>query len=533
MTEYLKSQLNILNRIFSNSIQKTNEYTEEQSSNAVKYSLFSHQRAVVNTMLQKTSDLLNGKNSTYSRFAILGDPPNTGKTFEILAYLESVGHITLPPLLNTESNKFFYSFEHFSTDISSREINVVLIPNYLQTQWEDNIKKYATAQYHTISNKKSITKLPESIGNVLLTNKMYRQFYRHCIHNNIQWKILIIDQANSVYFHSHDEIFFNLTKFVWFVTSEWIPFIFKQTYFSYRDLNAILDTTHHCSELVNYVRNKAETYYDWQLASSSYLRNILPFNNVNRTELIVKCSEEYIKESMKMILRNLNFNITYKTCRPFMTVQKLHDFFSESHERIDNIMPTFYKDLDIQFMNAPSPLNLQISEEDCAICLDMPRNPVKTTCCNHNYCAYCGLKNIILRGLCPLCRAPNNISHLIMYNAPEYLNERDNIKSKKDACVQYLQDHSADNILIYSPHKNIYYNLYSENITKLDEHQISKHMFLSNPNNISGLKINVQHIIFYSDYVDDTVKEKVLSLIDLNRNTPKPVELLFLNDAYE
>ena len=90
MTEYLKSQLNILNRIFSNSIQKTNEYTEEQSSNAVKYSLFSHQRAVVNTMLQKTSDLLNGKNSAYSRFAILGDPPNTGKTFEILAYLESV-----------------------------------------------------------------------------------------------------------------------------------------------------------------------------------------------------------------------------------------------------------------------------------------------------------------------------------------------------------------------------------------------------------------------------------------------------------
>jgi hypothetical protein len=58
-------------------------------------------------------------------------------------------------------------------------------------------------------------------------------------------------------------------------------------------------------------------------------------------------------------------------------------------------------------------------------------------------------------------------------------------------------------------------------------------MFLSNPNNISGLKINVQHIIFYLDYVDDTVKEKVLSLIDLNRNTAKPVELLFLNDTYE
>jgi hypothetical protein len=198
-------------------------------------------------------------------------------------------------------------------------------------------------------------------------------------------------------------------------------------------------------------------------------------------------------------------------------------------------MPAIYKDLNVKFISSHIPTQAELSEEDCAICLDIPKIPVKTTCCNHNYCAYCGLKNVILRGSCPLCRAPINITNLAMYDNSGFnvSLERNGIKNKKEVCIKYLQDNSGENILIFSQHKNVYYNIYSEKITKLDDKQISQRMFLNNPNNVSGLKIDVQHIIFYSDFIDDTIKNKVINLIELNRRTTRPIELLFLNDTFD
>lgn len=567
MTEYLKIQLNILNKIFQNSIQKTSVQTHNYvQSELITTPLFNHQLAISNAMIQKTHDFIGGRNKIYSRLAILGDPPNSGKTLSILNYITTLGQINSPPLLSQNSNQYFYNFEN--QDLSGNyEINVILIPDYLLQQWEDTIKAHTMIPFHIIYNRKSINELKESSNYVLLTNKIYKSFYKYCVNNNIIWKTLIIDQVNNLFLSASLDNFFNITKFTWLVTSDWIPFIFRQCYFSFRDLNNQIEPSIHCRELRSFIADNLNNYFDWQIKSSSYFKNIVPYSNIARTHLLLRCSDDFIKDSIGECLTNINYNIIYKKCRPSVNMSNLHDFFLNTHERVDNIMPTIYKDLNIKFIKESDveadtiAANYALKKgDDCVICLDSPKNPVVTNCCNHIYCAYCGLKNTILRGLCPLCRTTNTIYNLSMFDNSGQINvvEQYGFKNKKDTCIQYINDYSGDNILIFSQHKNIYYNLYDNNsmaeeIGSLENGSKSRILFLNNPDNITGLKINVKHIIFYSDNIDDILKRKILNLLKLNRvnkntnqnvntnvnvnandiNSSKNINLLFLNDCID
>lgn len=547
MTDYLKCQLNTLNKIFLNSIQKnvTSSYDISDnldiSNDFMNTILFHHQKTIVQKMKEKMFELLEGKNRQFSRFAILADPPNSGKTLSILAFLTSIPSLPYPSLLNTESNSYFYTFENLQK--GCKEINVILVPNYLLNQWKKNIElhtKIKSTELKIIYQQKNIHEITENIKFVLLSNKMYKYFYKYCITNNIIWNTLILDQINNLYFSSTSDNFFNITKFAWFVTSDWIPLIFKQSYFSFRDLHNQLDAEY-CDELRNYLTENLDTYYNWHFTPSSFFKSILPFNNPSKTNLVIKTHQVYLEDSIKSLKSKMNFNIIQKKCRPTISISSLREYMLSTEQRLDNSIPLIFQDLNVPSISYQD--ILPIRNEDCVICLDKPKHPVLTMCCRHIYCGYCCLKNSILRGKCPLCRSDVSIHEIskITYhnNCNDFLNISSNIeqgdepdswfssdsimeciKNKKDTCIEYIQKYKDDKILLYSQHKNIYYNLHHEQVVDLEKitdiHPQHRIFFVSNLDLISGLKMNIKHILYYSDFVESSVQNKILNLLDLH-----------------
>lgn len=472
---FLYEKLVVLNTIYENSLVYGK--TTPQAS-VIKTKLFPHQSTLVNGMHiyrdKMTRGVLHNNTAINSKIGIIGDPAGSGKTLSILAYLASqIG--TFPRItceLTPESSKYFFSHELYQiSDISST--NLIIVPHILFSQWKKEISDHTTIPYISIETRRSIRgdDLATSMINsnfVLTTNKCYKYVQLYAEEHGIQWNNIIIDEASSIYINSSDpKLKF---QFLWLVTNNWIPLLFKNPSIVKSNLYYLKDRLNIHPELEKWLLDNMNIHYEGQLASSSYLKEYLPFLHKNRGMIVLRNSNEMLSGIQLPEIKNETLQ-----CRPNISFNSLSSYYLARNIQptIDSSkIPNLFQALNIDFKGVNEYIESQpsikhklienkIKDAECIICLEDIEYPTIVNCCYNVYCAKCLLKNVIINHKCPTCREVLAVNNLCCLNT---LKTNDIIisKNKIEVCIDIISKLKDAKIILYSSFDNIYYQLFEE-----------------------------------------------------------------------
>ncbi len=530
---FLFEKLTVLNSIYNNvlSLGKT-----PPQASVIKTQLFPHQSTLVNGMHlyrdKMTRGFLLGNQAINGKVGILGDGPGTGKTLSILAYLASQV-ATYPRMtceLTNNSSKYFFSHElnHLSDAVAT---NLIIVPHSLFNQWRQEITQHTTLSYIPIETKRLLhgTDLAQSMINsnfVLTTNKCYRYVQEYANQNGIQWNNIIIDEASSIYISSSDPPL--RFQFLWLVTNNWLPLIFKNPSIVKSNLYNLRDRLILNSDLEKWLLDNMHIHYEGQLSSSAYFKEYLPFFHSARGQIVLRNTSEHIAKSCQ-IPEQANQTIQ---CRPNINLNSLTSYYL-SRNIEPNIsssrVPIIFQALGIQFKNIDAYLTEQstvkhnlikrkFQEKECVICLEQAEYPTMVNCCYNLYCAKCLLRNTLVNLKCPTCREVLGTESMCCIQ--ELPNESKNIsKNKIEMCLDILRDNKNGKFIIYSSFDNIYYQLFEQidaiglKAERLENNLFSllktiknfqegktNVLFISNVDLIRGLSLGTtSHLIFYHE----------------------------------
>lgn len=541
---FLYEKLVILNNVYNNTIVQGKTLAQ---ASVIKTQLFPHQKTLVNSMHiyrdKMTRGFILGNQAINGKIGIIGDPVGTGKTLSMLAYL--VSHAATFPRITCElgnnSSKYFFSHELYQlSDISST--NLIIVPHNLFNQWTQEIVQHTTISYVSIETRRIIkgTLLAQNMINsnfVLTTNKCYKFVQEYANQHGIQWNNIIIDEASSIYINSSDpKLRF---QFLWFVTSNWLPLIFKNPFIIKSNLYYLKDRISMHPEFEKWLLDNTSTQYEGQLVSSSFLKEYLPLYNQNRGSIVIRNSDDLI--NMSINLPEISNEIIQ--CRPNISINTLSGYYLSRNYDSDissSKIPQLFQALNIKFNEFEYYLTNQLeakhelikrkmNDGDCAICLDHAEYPTMVNCCYNLYCAKCLLRNMITSNKCPTCRdilANNNICCLKSLSENEILLSR----SKIDVCLDIFKNNRNGKFIIYSSFDNIYYQLFEEiNRIGLKAERIENNLFLllktirnfkegrtniifvSNINLIRGISFGItSHLIFFHELLVSELKQVLI-----------------------
>lgn len=563
---FLYDKLVVLNTAYNNTLIPGKVIPQ---ASVIKTKLFQHQNNLVNGMHifrdKMTRGFLSGNQAINGKIGIVGDSAGTGKTLSILAYLAS--QISTYPRITCEltnhSSKYFFSHELYQlSDTSST--NLIIVPHSLFNQWRQEITNHTTMPFVPIETKRMIrgTDLAQTIINssfVLTTNKCYKFVQQFADQNNIQWNNIIIDEASSIYINSSDPPL--KFQFLWLVTSNWLPLIFKNPSIVKSSLYFLKDRVNLHPEFESWLLDNINIHYEGQLVSSSFLKDYLPFQHPNRGCLVIRNSNNIINSSINLPL----IEIDNMHCRPNITLNSLISYYLARNIE-PNIssskIPGLFQALNIEFKNINEYLELQPAikhnlikrkseEAECIICLEPAEFPTIVNCCYNIYCAKCLLQNMILNHKCPTCRdvlLTNNLCCL------KSLTETETIltKNKTEICLDILKNNKSARFIIYSSFDNIFYQLFEE-IDKLGlkaeriENNLfsllksvksfqegkTNILFVSNVDLIRGLSLSsTSHLIFFHELPVCELKQVLIHSAQRIGRT-QPLKIVQLNSEIQ
>lgn len=134
----------------------------------------------------------------------------------------------------------------------------------------------------------------------------------------------------------------------------------------------------------------------------------------------------------------------------------------ESINRIISSLESKIEDLTVRISN--------ISDKNCAICLDNLTNPLILNC-THSYCASCIMMWIRTNKKCPECRKEIDISDTTFITNTTITSpiDRSKIKSKENTLIDIINNKQQGKFLIFSKIENGFSNI----INNLNNHDIS------------------------------------------------------------
>ena len=134
----------------------------------------------------------------------------------------------------------------------------------------------------------------------------------------------------------------------------------------------------------------------------------------------------------------------------------------ESINRIISSLESKIEDLTVRISN--------ISDKNCAICLDNLTNPLILNC-THSYCASCIMMWIRTNKKCPECRKEIDISDTTFITNTTITSpiDRSKIKSKENTLIDIINNKQEGKFLIFSKIENGFSNI----INNLNNHDIS------------------------------------------------------------
>jgi SNF2 family DNA or RNA helicase len=555
---FLFEKLVVLNNVYSNTLIPGKNVPQ---ASVIKTELYPHQATLVNGMHvyrdKMTRGFLLGNQAINGKIGIIGDPAGSGKTLSILAYLAS--QLAIFPRITCEltsnSSKYFFSHELYHlSDVSST--NLVIVPHSLFSQWRQEIEEHTTMNYVAIETKRVLKgdELVKSIVNstfVLTTNKCYKYVQEYADKHGIQWNNIIIDEATSIYINSSDPPL--KFQFLWLVSNNWYPLLFKNCSIIKSNLYYLKDRVNLHPDLEKWLLDNMSLNYEGTLASSSFLKEYLPFFHQNRGSIVLRNSTDFINSSVSLPI------VSYETvhCRPNITLNSLMSFYL-SRNIEPNIssakMCSLFQALGVEFksindyvLNQPpikhSLIKRKAQEGECVICLESVEYPTIVNCCNNIFCGKCLLRNMLVNHKCPTCREALEIGNMCCLKE---LSEEEKIqsKSKTEICLDILNSNKDGKFIIYSAFDNVYYQLFEEldrlgikaervennlfsllKVLKNFQEGKTNTIFISNIDLIRGLSLtSTSHLIFFHELPVYELKQILIhSAHRMGRKTPLKV----------
>jgi hypothetical protein len=563
---FLYDKLVVLNNAYNNTLIQTKALPQ---ASVIKTHLYHHQNTMVNGMHnyrdKMTRGFLLGNEAINGKIGIIGDSAGTGKTLTVLAYLASQ-YVSFPRItceLSNNSSKYFFSHELYQlSDASST--NLIIVPHSLFGQWKQEISKHTTMNYVAIETKRALkgNDLALNMINssfVLTTNKCYKYVQEFAQENGIQWNNVIIDEASSIYINSSDpELKF---QFLWFVTNNWIPLIFKTPSIIKSNFYHLRDRVNMHPDLERWLLDDMITHYEGTLVSSAFLKNYLPFSHKNRGSIVLRNLTENINNSINVP----NFTNEIVQCKPHISLNSLISYYLarniEPNIHSSNI-PNIFQSLGINFstvdnyiVNQPENkhglIRRKIEENDCIICLDNTEYPTIVNCCYSIFCGKCLLRNMVTNLKCPMCRESLQVQNLCCLK-PLTNEEPILLRNKNETCIDIFRENPNGKFIVYSTFDNIYYQLFEELDTQgfkaeriennlfsllksIKNFQEGKTniLFVSNIDLIRGISLSsTSHLIFFHELPVYELKQVLLhSAQRIGRKTP--LKVIHLNSEIQ
>lgn len=483
-TNTLRS-LNIFNDGFKYSL--VNESNREDQPQDIKVQLFTHQRAVLHEMRKKEMELNQGFDASgaklYSSFAILGDSVGVGKSLMILGHISNLKRndpIQKFRTLTDYSTSCLYSVEEkdLYNDCSNAGC-LIVVPHTLYKQWEKYIVEQTKLTFYGVKNKTYIEPEKYKKDNmiskdvVLVSNTLYGKLQYEMKKQNISWRRVFFDEADTLTIPSTQEI--PTAKFVWLISASWPNLLFPNTtlYFSHNNLQYFQNGSFD-EQLVKHInswRHRDYPGYVWiqqhyHLVSFPFFKYYLSSSNRHRGRLVVRCRDSFVEESISLpplythtimcrpsVAHRVVANAISTDVRQLLhagdyagALEQLGVKSEDSVSLVQAVTENRIKELDrlqktydfknsIEYSSAQAKENAlthlrqkmeglreqiknlrerieNYKEEICPICFDEPQSAVITNCCHRIFCAACILTSLTRVNTCPLCRATIQPSEL-------------------------------------------------------------------------------------------------------------------------
>ena len=462
---FMDDSIALLNKVFLHDLPGPEPF----QNSLIRTELLPHQNRLLNAMQKHKRVMLYGydhqQQFIHGKLGIIADPPGSGKTLTVLAFLAAEQQQPSPSAflaqqqpspssfgeLSPHSNRFFSSFYRpLRTDSSS--VNVIVVPSTLLHQWETEIQTHTHFKPVVIQNRRPLRNRSTQNNNLfLITNRRYREVYAYCQERSIRWANLFLDDATSLYLSPNDPV--PDVEFLWCITSQWHHLLFK---------NMHLPLVPY-SSLHKDCRTWMEAHGPTVLCTteaSSFYRSIVPWTHPERHTLVLKnrdCDIPYVL-----------INTVTMECASQYTLANLPmsiigaNYSGITHEAIPNLFSALgvrsWTVDQLKGVHGRSELiDSKLHDACCTICLENPQNTVFLPCCMNVFCGACILRQLIMHAQCPLCRSLLVLPSLLPLRFAS--EERAPILTKQDTCVEYILNHRTQSFLVYTIFENTYYQI--------------------------------------------------------------------------
>jgi len=535
MSSSLKEFINHLNIVYNNSLNEDAPLVEIPS--VFNLPLHDHQKGVIARMETLENELMSGSHVSnnehiYSNYAILGDSVGVGKSLMVLGHIARMNMIQPLIKYNTihrlSSSNFFSIKRKKYSDLSEAGC-LLVVPHTLFRQWSDYIQKQTQLSNFCIARLNQITSnsFKEDIfaaDVVLISNTLVKTFIQYCKIDDIRWKRLFIDEADTIYLPGVILRDAFKTRFTWFITASWINLIYlnNNLYFDKFVIQELVDnrdTPIHIKSHFN-SRGRTNTYYyieSLRVKSFYSLRDIISASHPSRSNVIIKCSEDYIKKSISLppLLRQvilcrvpISHSILHSVVSPIIQ-QMLHAGDTEGalselgvkgqsiKELVEAVTESLQKELvrlektyeykeSLEYSSAAAKTSALASLKEkiastkdsiksihsriesfkhsaCPICFEEPENYLITPCCQQGFCAPCLLLSMSVKPNCPLCRAsitPSKCKKLLTKDLSSNIiveadqTQVEQLPKKNDALLKIINENPTGKFLIFSRYDN-------------------------------------------------------------------------------
>jgi SNF2 family DNA or RNA helicase len=531
MSSSIRDYLHHLHSVYSNALNE-NAPRANVDSSLIKIPLHPHQQAVLYKMEDMEQRLNKGMEvedeCVYSNYGILGDSVGVGKSLMVLSHISRLS--SSPPLKSHTTIRGSSTPHMFSLKIRPQPhvypISLIVVPHTLFRQWADYIKKQTTIKNMCISRssqlkeEKFVEKLQET-NILLISNTLFKSVLSICHTNRIRLQRIFIDEADTIYLTSGYDLH-EFTPFIWFITASWMNLMYMNVNL-YLDKNVIDEMVQQPSSKYNYLQHHflsknsvlygTYTYYieSMRVRSRSMLQDIITPFHILRSQLVVSCSDKFIKQSIilpQLIRRNIYCRapISYQILQNMVstTIQnRLHAGDTEGvmeelgivgkdmKSIIEGVTATFRKELEKNIKlyafketleyNTPAAkaaalLTLQqridqtkasiasmeervrnFKQNMCPICYEEPDEYLVTPCCTNALCPKCLLLSVATNPQCPLCRAaihPSKCTKLVSEENVIETGPKVEEPKKHEALLQIIKENPGGKFLVFSRYDN-------------------------------------------------------------------------------
>jgi chaperonin cofactor prefoldin len=509
----------------------------------ITYSLRAHQKAILYEMEQRERKLSKGMDMSgvrlFSRFSFLGDGVGVGKSLMVLGHiarLRRLPPISIIPTLDTSSTSQMYSLQetNFAQDLAEAGC-LIVVPHTLYRQWQTYIKEQTTLTCLGIQNKKVMAQegLRQKLLDVdviLVSNTLYGDLQHYATSQRLFWRRVFLDEADTLYIPSTRPKY--EARFTWLISASWENLLFPNSshYIAQNVLTNMLQDQSNPLEpaLVAYIRHVFEittsmtyAYVRYFVSSAPFLREMVYTVNPFRGRLVLRCREEFVKESITLppihirnllcrpsILQQVVYqavpievrsllhagdisgalqHLGVKTEEPVSLIQAVT---ANRTKELDRLQKTLQFKASLEYSTPQAKeaalkslqeritsLENQIQglkerienykEEICPICFDELQNPTLTPCCSRMFCAGCILTSLTRQTSCPLCRATihaGGLRTLATQPLPSTpTQEETNLPLKKtDQLLELLKENRNGKFLVFSRYDNPFASLTQE-----------------------------------------------------------------------